>query len=131
MLAVPLTVGDGGAAVADFIAARGIDDVCRASLRRTAEAFDTPIAADLLAGRTPSSREATARFLDGRRGSAASALDDLRAARSWRVKLRLAREHLFPPADYMQKVYAPNSSSPLPWLYLRRALRGLSRTRKN
>lgn len=120
--------GRAPSAVEGFITERGISQVCRASLRRTVTAFGTPVPTGFLADRPGGSREATARFLDGPRGSAESALDDLRATRSWRARIRLTREHLFPPADYMRQVYAPASRMPLVFLYLRRTIGGLTRS---
>jgi hypothetical protein len=52
---------------------------------------------------------------------------DMRAMRSWSGAVRLARQHLLPPARYMRDVYAPESSAPLPALYVRRAWRGARR----
>ena len=37
---------------------------------------------------------------------------------------RLAREHLFPSAEYMRTMYAPYSSAPLSFLYTVRLVRG-------
>jgi hypothetical protein len=51
----------------------------------------------------------------------------VRAMRSIGQALKLARQHVLPPADYMREVYAPASSAPLPWLYARRVWRGARR----
>jgi hypothetical protein len=51
-------------------------------------------------------------------------LDDLSRAAGWRAPARLALAHLFPPAAYMRRTYAPSSGAPLPWLYARRVARG-------
>jgi hypothetical protein len=51
-------------------------------------------------------------------------LDDLRTLSRWRDRWRLVREHAFPPATYMRRVYALSSAAPLPLLYARRLLRG-------
>jgi len=50
--------------------------------------------------------------------------DDIRALPSWRARLTLLKEHLFPGATYMRHGYAPGSSAPLVWLYLRRIVTG-------
>jgi hypothetical protein len=42
----------------------------------------------------------------------------------WRGRLRLLREHLFPPADYMLSDPRPARRLPLPAHYLWRILRG-------
>jgi hypothetical protein len=111
-----------------LIVERGIATVCRASLRRTADTFCTPIP-PVLFYPSPASEtdERTARFLDGPRGSAEAAVEDFRAMDSWSGRMRLAREHLLPPAAYMREVYAPASRAPLAWLYARRVLTGAGR----
>ena len=43
-------------------------------------------------------------------------LDDLRVLASWRARLTLLKEHLFPSAAYVRQTYAQGSSAPLPWL---------------
>jgi hypothetical protein len=50
--------------------------------------------------------------------------DDLRALPGWRARLALLTEHLLPDAAYMRRSYAPGSSAPVAWLYLRRILAG-------
>jgi hypothetical protein len=54
-------------------------------------------------------------------------LDDLRVLASWRARLTLLKEHLFPSAAYVRQTYAHGSSAPLPWLYIRRVVIGASR----
>ena len=51
-------------------------------------------------------------------------LSDLRHIGSWRERLQLMAQHLFPPQRYMRQVYAPASGAPLPVLYVRRMIRG-------
>lgn len=71
-------------------------------------------------------REGTAAFLHVR-PKAREVLDDLRALPRWRDRARLMREHLFPGADYMRNVYAPESRAPLAVLYATRIARGMVR----
>jgi putative nucleotidyltransferase-like protein len=54
-------------------------------------------------------------------------LDDLRVLASWRARLTLLKEHLFPSAAYVRYTYAQGSSAPLPWLYVRRVVTGASK----
>jgi Uncharacterised nucleotidyltransferase len=56
-------------------------------------------------------------------------LDDLRCTPGVRRKLRLVREHLFPPAAYMLHKYAARHRAVLPALYVRRAVGRLLRRR--
>ena len=51
----------------------------------------------------------------------------LRALGGWRDRLRFVRQHVTPPATYMRDVYAPGSRTPLPALYVVRAVRGAMR----
>jgi hypothetical protein len=50
--------------------------------------------------------------------------DDLRVLPGWRDRLTLLKEHLFPDAFYMHTIFAPGSSAPVAWLYLRRIVAG-------
>jgi hypothetical protein len=50
--------------------------------------------------------------------------DDLRVLPGWRSRLTLLKQHLFPDASYMRKIFAPESSAPVAWLYVRRILAG-------
>jgi len=50
-------------------------------------------------------------------------LSDLRALPNLHARLAMLREHLLPPADYLRK-QQDGGINWLPWLYLRRALRG-------
>jgi hypothetical protein len=52
---------------------------------------------------------------------------DVRSLSSVYDRLRLVKEHLFPPADYMLKKYAVSRRAWLSILYLRRAIQGIWR----
>jgi hypothetical protein len=54
-------------------------------------------------------------------------LDDMRVLRGWKARLTLLKEHLLPDAAYLKRTYAPGSSTPLPWLYIRRVVHGASK----
>jgi hypothetical protein len=54
-------------------------------------------------------------------------LTDLSLMPSWTARARLARQHVFPPAQYMRDVYAPGSDLPVAILYMQRAWRGARR----
>jgi hypothetical protein len=49
---------------------------------------------------------------------------DVAALPTWRARLRLLGEHLFPPASYMLRRYGVSRRLWLPWLYVRRAITG-------
>jgi hypothetical protein len=104
---------------------RGVARVTAVSLARAADAFGTPVPADVLAAlRAHGARamEASAASLTPSANATAAAFQDLRAARSWRVRLRLAREHVLPSRDYMRAVYGRNRRAPLIWLYVSRVV---------
>lgn len=106
----------------DLAVAREIGAVTHESLERTRAWFATPVPEAVLNDPrlvTAAEHEGTAAFLRVR-PKAHEVLDDFRALSSWRDRVRLAREHLFPSADYMRTIYAPASRLPLPLLYLRR-----------
>ncbi len=113
-------------AFADLVVERGIAAVGLEGLERSAHWFSTSIPASLRADArvsTSATRERTAAYL-GSRSQARLVLDDLRALPSWNSRVRLLLEHLFPSEKYMRTMYAPDSALPLPFLYVRRILRG-------
>ncbi len=69
--------------------------------------------------------EPSARYLD--RGRLHHLVTDIRSLSNWPDRLRLAREHLFPPAEYILKKYAVSQRVWLPALYLRRGMQGIWR----
>jgi Uncharacterised nucleotidyltransferase len=109
-----------------LVRARKVAVVCRRSLQRAVDRFGANVPAwvwtDLQSDDTAEG-EPTARYL-ARRAHIGVVLDDLRTLSRWRDRWRLVREHAFPPAVYMRRVYAPSSAAPLPLLYARRLLRG-------
>lgn len=112
---------------ADLCLARGVTQVCRRGLVRASAAFGTTIPPRLWeSGHGPLSEAeaATSAFLDSGRRHVNQVVGDLRALPSWRDRARLVGQHVFPAADYMRRSYAPASSAPLAFLYLRRAVAG-------
>lgn len=104
---------------------REVAGVCAWSLRRAVRDFDTDVPAGVwqaLGDADPDSR--TAAYLEPGRRHVQSVWWDLRALDTWTERSRLVRQHLFPSADYMRRVYAPSSLAPLPWLYARRVWHG-------
>ncbi len=104
----------------------GVTTVCRAALARAHRDFgtSTPRAiAQALAAASPA-EEPTGAYLSPGGRHAGRVWRDLRALPTWRDQSHLVRQHLFPPAAYMRKVYAPSSGAPLTWLYARRVVAG-------
>ena len=109
-----------------LIEQRRVTAVCRRSLDRATQRFQTsipPVAASDPRLRAPLAAEASAAYTRPRR-VVRDVASDLQALSSWRDRLRLVREHLFPPRQYMREVYSMSKRAPLPWLYASRAVRG-------
>ena len=101
--------------------------VCHRSLRTAAEQLGTPIPAHILSGEslTKFSRtEPSALYLHAQ-PMLRRVVADARTL-PWSGRLRLVREHLFPPEPYMRTTWAPGSSAPLSALYATRAVLGLA-----
>ena len=112
-----------------LVAQRNVGTVCRWSLERTVQRFGTalPDAVRHDARLTsPAGDSATAAYVRRRR-HVHNVIDDLLALGTWRERVRLMREHLFPSRRYMREVYAGESRAPLLLLYAGRAVRGARR----
>jgi hypothetical protein len=110
----------------EIACARGVAAVCRAGLAQAVTWFHSPVPADMLSDRRwpkEADAEPTAAYLHGRT-QLQVLTDNLRGLPTWSARGRLVREHLFPPADYIRRVYAPDSAAPLALLYAWRVLRG-------
>lgn len=110
----------------DLVERRKVAAVCRRSIDRTVDRFQTSIPEYVLADprwQPPLVSEPTAAYLAPRR-HVQNVVNDLQALPTWRDRFRLVREHLFPPRRYMREVYALSSRVPLPLLYAKRAIRG-------
>ena len=75
-----------------------------------------------LAAAAPS--EPSRRYLEGLLNRRQVLASDLAALGSWRARLRLIREHAFPPAAFIRERYGVKSSLLLPALYVHRLLTG-------
>ena len=109
-------------ALAELAREKGLAEVLLAGLEtaRTAFPFDVPAETTTALGAVRG--EPSARLLQPARTSAL--LEDVRALESWRARLALVAEIAFPPASYMHERYGTRNDLLLPWLYLRRAVRG-------
>jgi putative nucleotidyltransferase-like protein len=114
----------------DLALSRRVAAICARSLDRAAAEFGTCIPAAIAEDarlRAPQEREASAAYMMPGRSQMQNLADDLQALPTWRHRLQLMREHLFPSPQYMREVYALSSRAPLPLLYATRALRGARR----
>jgi hypothetical protein len=108
----------------------GVDDLQEAALRARARKADLALDAALALAMQwfGDGRHETAPLMP--QGEVADLIDDLRCVPGVRGKLRIVREHLFPPAAYVLQKYRATSRRSLPALYLRRAVSRLLRRTK-
>jgi len=106
---------------------KGVKAVCAHGLCAARNQLQTRVPPDLLMALDDGSEEASAAFLGGRQRKIDVLFADLNALPSWRSRLRLLWEHVFPPASYMLDTYRTTHRTILPALYLHRFLRGAHR----
>lgn len=99
----------------------GMRTICRDGLMRARACFGTRIP-DEVATALTGAPEASAAHLEG--GGARYFMTELRSLPSWRERLALMGEHLFPPAEYMLGKYGVARRGWLPMLYLHRGIHG-------
>jgi len=105
--------------------ARGVRRVCQRGLHLAAAQLGTSVPAFVReALRGPGTREATALFTHPRLRRVDILRSDLRQLPSWRARVALLKEHLFPPRDYVLAKYSCRRPAMLPLLYADRLLRG-------
>ena len=119
--------GDDTARFITLAARTGVRRICLSAVLLARTRFGTTIPATVLAALEEPIDEPSAVFLRPGLRPFDVLLDDLRVLASWRARLTLLKEHLFPSAEYVRHTYAQGSSAPLPWLYVRRILTGASK----
>jgi putative nucleotidyltransferase-like protein len=100
--------------------------VCARQLS-TAQRFGTPVSVDVMSALTsPASTEAASVYLRARRRWHDEVLWNIRGLHSWRERVRLVREILFPDPRYMLNAYHLGRTGVilLPALYIHRCARG-------
>jgi hypothetical protein len=108
---------------------KGVADICVHSLELARERFGTRLPGDLKAYQALGSNESMPRFdHDVRKVDILAS--DLKALPGWRQRLRLLREHVFPPAGYIRRRYAVSSPLALPALYAHRFVTGAFKWRR-
>jgi len=100
--------------------------MCARSLALAQGHFGTRLPAGLVEALERRKDDTAARF-----GANARPIDvllsDLRALTDWQDRMRLLRQHLVPPVDYMRRRYGVASSFALPILYAHRCVTGVRR----
>jgi hypothetical protein len=105
---------------------RAIGAICLEGLRRAQDRFQTAVPAEVLAALAGKTSEPSAMFLRGQLRPVDYLTSDLRALGPL-AAVRLLREHLFPPADYMQAKYSLRSRALLPACYAARVVSGVAK----
>jgi len=112
----------------DLACTRGIAGLCLDGLRaaRTRVGGTLPPAIETaLAAAAPS--EPSQVYLQENLSKSDVLLSDLKTLATWGARLRLVREHVFPPAAFIQQRYGTRTRALLPAFYLHRLIAGASR----
>lgn len=115
---------------AEFIAlarARQMQALCRDAIERTGQYFDTLVAEKITAALAAGgATEPSSHYLSGAsRSRLSNTLLDMSLVPGIAARLRLLREHLLPPADYMLHKYRFKQRYWLPFLYVYRLWSGV------
>ena len=101
----------------------GTRQVCARGLRLAGTSCGTPVDSLLADLDLTPEHEPSSAFIGGHRALAGELLSDLRIG-SWRTRVALLREHLFPPVDYIRKRYPQWPRPLLPLVYAYRIAHG-------
>lgn len=105
---------------------RRLKTICIDGLRQSQRCFATPLPDEVLGALLAAGpAEPSARYLEP--GRLRFLVRDVRSLSRVYDRLRLVKEHLFPPAEYMRKKYSVSGHAWLSILYLRRAIQGIWR----
>lgn len=121
------------AEIAEFIVLirqRNMRAICRDAIERAQCCFATGVAEALsTALAEEGKKEPSSRYLAGAlRSRLLNSVLDLSLVPGFSARLRLLREHLLPPAEYMLRKYRFNRRYVLPILYLWRILSGIGKS---
>lgn len=119
---------DAWRAFADLAGRQGIAAICLDGLSAARRYFRLPVppgVEERLAAAAPG--EASRIYVDGPVTRRDVLLSDLAHLGTWRARIRLLREHVFPPPAFMRQRYGTHVRWPLPALYLHRFLTGAAR----
>jgi hypothetical protein len=112
----------------EFARAHKLAGLCVDGLRAARDAFGFEVPADVEAALDEASAGEPSRIYLERQVTKSDVLvSDLRSLPSWRARLRLLREHVLPPAAFIQERYQTRTRMLLPALYLHRLITGASR----
>jgi hypothetical protein len=115
-------------ALAGMASGSGVAGLCLDGLRQARDLVGARLPEPLevaLAARAP--HEPSQRYLEGVIRKRDVLMSDLAALKGWHLRLRLLREHAFPPAAFIRQRYGVRHSALLPALYLHRLIVGAFR----
>jgi hypothetical protein len=105
--------------------ARRVGAVCEDGLEAAARYLGTSLPAAVLETlRHAGVGDPSRRYTEGEQRRLTVLRDDLRHLATWRDRMRLLREHAFPPASFMLARYSSRQRAWLPALYLHRLVTG-------
>ncbi len=108
-----------------FAVEQRIAGICLDGLKQAERWFHTALPSEVVRVLSEVPTEPSISFLTP--GRLRTMLRDIRSLSSGRDRLRLVKEHLLPPAEYMLRKYAVSSRAWLPALYVHRGTLGLWR----
>lgn len=107
---------------------RSVAGLCLDALERARERAGVQLPDDVVRGlERAAPAEPSRRFIEGPVKKIDILESDLRTLPSWGARLRLLREHAFPPAGFIRQRYGVKSRLLLPALYLHRLLAGAAK----
>ncbi len=108
---------------------RSVQAACAVGLEEAARTLNANVPVDVLAALEAGAagEQSVGAYRDAGAPHMTRVISDLRLLSGWAARVRLARQHLFPPVAYMRDVYAASSPVPLPLLYVSRIVRGARR----
>ena len=113
-------------ALVDLAKVKQLTAVCADALASAERCFHGHVAGVLSTRLMPrgSSPEPSRVYVTGRMRKVDVLLSDLNALPGWGQRVKLLREHVFPPRTYMREVYGVSSPVLLPLFYALRFARG-------
>jgi hypothetical protein len=115
---------DGWIALTALAQTRGMCAVCARGLTLARDWLGTPVPDAAMRALGIHGHEKSAAYLQRGLRKVDVFASDLRSMRTWRARLGLVREHLFPPAEYLLTASGSRNRATLPFLYARRIVRG-------
>ena len=114
----------------DLANAKQLTTVCGDGLRVAEQRFRGRGVSSLftsLAARTAGRHERSEIYATGRMRKVDVLISDLTVLEGWRPRMKLLREHLFPPRSYVRQVYGLSNDAFLPLFYVWRIARGATK----